>query len=308
MDRVCRRHRLHRQTLHHPGRSLHSHRAEHQNGSAYTDVSVTPGSLYYYVVTAANPAGISPVSWETGLSAGLPKPWVQQDTGAVNVQGSTEFDGHTFTLDGAGAGFGGTEDQFQFARQPMNGDGTIIARFVPQMSAMLSSLGLMMRESTAPDSPQVSLLITPQNRRNAESAGYLAQLQTRASAGAGTVIAAESPAFGQPYSDQGRMLGYCWLRLTRHGNIFTASYSPDGKDWTQLPETSLSLSPNLLVGLAVSSTNPRITTTVKFDNVNVTVKKMKLPILILGLMAAAGMRQDDPVPVTAIQYESPCES
>jgi hypothetical protein len=136
------------------------------------------------------------------------------------------------------------------------------------MSAMLSSVGVMMRESLAPDSPLAALLITAQNRRNAESAGYLAQFQTRASAGAATVVSAESPTFGQPYSDQGRMLGFCWLRLARHGNIFTASYSPDGKKWTPLPETSVPLKPNLLVGLAASSTNPKITTTVMFDNVS----------------------------------------
>ncbi|HXR06481.1 MAG TPA: hypothetical protein VN765_04065, partial [Candidatus Acidoferrum sp.] len=162
---------------------------------------------------------------------------------------------------------GGAEDQFQFASQPMTGDGVIIARFVPQMSAALSTVGVIMRESSAPASPCAALLIAPQNRRNSEKAGYLARLQTRASAGAAAVVAAESPRFGEPYSEEGRMLGYCWLRLSRAGNTFTASYSPDGQSWTQLPEISLPLKPALLAGLAASSTDPRITTTVMFDNV-----------------------------------------
>jgi hypothetical protein len=168
---------------------------------------------------------------------------------------------------------GGTEDEFQFAYEPMNGDGSIIGRFVPQMSALLSNVGLMMRESPAPGSAHATLLITPQNRRSGESPGYLARFQTRASSGAGTVMAGESPRFGQPYSDQGRMLGYCWLRLTRAGNTFTASYSPDGKEWTQIAETNLPLKPDLLAGLAASSTDPRITTTVMFDNVKETIEK-----------------------------------
>ena len=159
----------------------------------YTDAGVTPGAVYYYTATASNAAGESPDAWETGISAGPPAPWAQQDVGAVKVKGSTEFDGRTFTLEGAGAGFGGAEDQFQFAWHPMHGDGAITARFVPQMSAMLSSVGVMMREALAPGSPQASLLITPQNPRNPESPGYLARFQTRASAGAGAVAAGESP-------------------------------------------------------------------------------------------------------------------
>lgn len=239
----------------------------------YTDAGVAPGAVYYYVATARNAAGESAGAWETGISAGPPAPWAQQDVGAVKVKGSTEFDGRTFTLEGAGAGLGGTEDEFQFAYEPMNGDGSIIGRFVPQMSALLSNVGLMMRESPAPGSAHATLLITPQNRRSGESPGYLARFQTRASSGAGTVMAGESPRFGQPYSDQGRMLGYCWLRLTRAGNTFTASYSPDGKEWTQIAETNLPLKPDLLAGLAASSTDPRITTTVMFDNVKETIEK-----------------------------------
>jgi len=241
--------------------------ARNIKAASYTDASVVPGAVYYYVATASNAAGESGDAWETGICAGLPAPWTQQDVGPVMVNGSTQFDGSTFTIEGAGAGLAGTEDQFQFASQPMNGDGTIVARFVPQMSAALSTVGVMMRESRAPNSPFVALLITPQNRRNADSTGYLAQVQERASAGAATMVAAESAAFGQAHSDRGRMLDYCRLRLVRNGNAFAASFSPNGKAWTQLPEITLNLKPALLFGLAASSTNPRITTTVMFDDV-----------------------------------------
>lgn len=243
--------------------------ARHVETAAYTDAGVKPGTVNYYVAAARNAAGESADSWETGISAGPPRPWAAQDVGAVKVKGSTQFDGRTFTLNGAGAGLGGAEDQFQFASQPMSGDGAVMARFVPQMSAVLSTVGVMMRESSASDSPFAALLIAPQNRRNAESAGYLARLQTRAAAGAATGVAAESPRFGRPYSEEGRMLGCCWLRLGRAGNTFTASYSSDGKTWTQLPEITLPLKPDLLAGLAASSTDSRITTTVMFDNATV---------------------------------------
>jgi len=237
--------------------------------AAYTDAGVAPGTVNYYVATARNAAGESADSWETGVSAGPPAPWTAQDVGAANLKGSTQFDDRTFTLNGAGTGLGGAEDQFQFASQPMTGDGAVIARFVPQISAALSTVGVIMRESSAPGSPFAALLIAPQNRRSVESAGYLARFQTRASAGAATVVAAESPRLGQPYSEAGRILSYCWLRLSRAGNTFTASSSPDGNAWTRLAEITLPLKPDLLAGLAASSTDPRITTTVMFDNVTV---------------------------------------
>jgi hypothetical protein len=155
----------------------------------------------------------------------------------------------------------------------MDGDGTITVRFVPQMSGMLSEFGIIMRDSLAPDSPCAAVLIAPQNRRDAENPGYVARFQTRASAGATLSIAAESARFGEPFSEEGRMLGYCWLRLVRRGSVFSASYSSDGKTWTQLSDTQLDLKSRLLVGLAASSTNPRITTTVNFDNVQVSFDK-----------------------------------
>jgi hypothetical protein len=237
--------------------------------AAYTNAGIKPGTVNYYVVAARNAIGESADSWETGVSAGPPRPWAAQEIGLVNVTGSTEFDGRAFTLNSAGTGLDGPQDQFQFAWQTMIGDGAIIARFVPQMSATLSTVGVMMRDSSAPASPYAALLIAPQNRRNAESAGYVARFQTRFSGWAATAVAAESPRFGPPYSDEGRMLGCCWLRLARAGDTFTASYSPDGKTWTQLPEINLPFKPALFVGLAASSTDARITTTVMFDNVSV---------------------------------------
>ena len=45
---------------------------------------------------------------------------------------------------------------------PMTGDGTIIARYVPQLSSQYTKMGLMIRESLLANAAHASLLVTPQ--------------------------------------------------------------------------------------------------------------------------------------------------
>jgi regulation of enolase protein 1 (concanavalin A-like superfamily) len=60
-----------------------------------------------------------------------------------------------------------------------------------------------------------------------------------------------------------------WVRLTRAGNVITASVSTNGSTWTTVGSDSFSLPANVLVGLAVSSHTTSSTATGTFDNVNV---------------------------------------
>ena len=48
-------------------------------GAFYSDTKVESGKVYYYTVSASNPAGESPDAFETAICAGLPKPWSQRD-------------------------------------------------------------------------------------------------------------------------------------------------------------------------------------------------------------------------------------
>jgi hypothetical protein len=238
--------------------------------TTYTDTKVKSGEIYRYVISASNSAGESPNSYSTSICAGLPKPWAYQDVGAVSVAGDVNFDGNRFTLEGWGVDIGGTNDQFQFAFVPLNGDGAILARFVPQTSSQFSKFGLMMREASAADAANVALLISPEAGRNVEAPGWQAQLIVRKSAGAASTVRADSEKFSEPTVTFGRLTGNCWLKLERAGDTFTGSISSDGKTWTQVGAATVALKRKLFVGLPVCSRLAGITTTVMFDQVTVT--------------------------------------
>lgn len=144
--------------------------AQNVSATACVDTNITSGEIYHYEVSAANDFGESADSFPVSICAGLPEPWTHQDVGKVSVAGDANFNGELFTLEGAGQNIGGTNDEFQFAAAPMDGDCTMIARFVPQTSSQLSQFGLMLRESSAA-AANVSLLISPQAGGDIEAPG-----------------------------------------------------------------------------------------------------------------------------------------
>jgi hypothetical protein len=235
--------------------------------TTYTDAKVKSGEIYCYVLSAANSAGESPASFPVSICAGLPKPWTHQDVGAVSVAGAAHFDGSIFTLEGVGKNIGGTNDGFQFASLPVNGDGTIIARFVPQTSSQFSQFGLMLRASSGADA---ALLISPEAGRNVEAPGWQAQLLVRESAGVAATVRAASENFSEPRVTFGRLTGNCWLKLERSGDTVNGSISSDGKTWTQVGAATVALKQKLFIGLCAGSRIATVATTVMFDNVMVT--------------------------------------
>lgn len=243
--------------------------AQDLKAPTYTDTSVTAGTLYYYTVSATNTVGTSPDAFPFSICASLPSPWTHQDIGGVMVPGDTNYDGNTFTLEGEGSAIGGASDQLHLASVPLMGDGTIIARFVPQVSSQFSQFGLMIRAGLGADSAHVATLLTPEGGGNVEAPGWNVRLVTRATTGAETSIAATSPNLAAPYVTYGRLMEPCWLRLTRTGNTFTAAFSPDGTNWTSVGETTVSLTGHLQIGLCACSRLNGITTTVRFDHVTV---------------------------------------
>jgi hypothetical protein len=241
--------------------------------STYTDSKIEAGKVYYYVVSAANSAGESPDAFETGISAGLPALWKQRDVGQPAVAGQSSFDGRRFTMEGAGADIGGMNDQFQFACVPMNGDGVIMARYVPQVSSQFTKMGLMMRETLTAGSAQVSLLLGPEPGQQVEAPGWIVRLLARDAAGANATVRGISPNFSEPIVTNGRLTGGCWLKLERSGNTFTGSISSDGQTWTQVGAATNSLQNGLLAGVSVCSRLTKVTTLVLFDNVTILAKK-----------------------------------
>ena len=78
----------------------------------------------------------------------LPAAWLDQDVGAVGVQGSAGFSNGVFTVAGAGGGtFSTSADGFHYAYQPLSGDGTILARLVSVQGSSVLQVGVMIRET-----------------------------------------------------------------------------------------------------------------------------------------------------------------
>jgi len=237
---------------------------------AYTDSAVEAGVVYYYTATASNAAGESPVSLPAGICAGLPQPWRQRNLGGE--LGGTGFDGSSFQLVGVGKEIGGTNDQCQFAFVPLAGDGSVTARFVPQISSQLSQFGLMLRAALAGDAAQVSLLFAPRFvEAGLERPSWHVALLTRAAPGGAVGLA--GPDVAAPNVAYGRLTQPCWLRLERRGDRFVGSLSPDGQTWSVVSEARVTLGGTLWAGLTACSGLTQLSTLVQFEQVTVTTKR-----------------------------------
>jgi hypothetical protein len=182
----------------------------------------------------------------------LPGGLVTSDVGAVGgAVGSAGVVGASIAVTGAGADIWGTADAFRFVYLPLTGDGTVVARVTSvQRVADWTKAGVMMRESLSAGSPQAYMLV---------SANKGIAFQRRVSAnGASTSTGAGS----------GYMPGY--VRMTRIGSSFTASYSTDGSAWTTMGVETISMASTIYVGLAVTSHADGALATATFENVGVT--------------------------------------
>ncbi len=245
------------------------------SATTYTDNDVRSGEVYRYVVSASNAAGESSDSYPIAIAAGLPEPWAHQDIGNEAVKGSANFDGTQFTIAGAGADIGGTNDQCHFAFVPLEGDGVIIARFVPQTSSQFSRFGLMLRDGLTADAAQVALLLGSEPKDAIEAPAWNVRLTSRDSVGANTTLHRIGEQLSNPAVTHGRLTGFCWLKLERFGNTFSGSSSLDGKTWTPAGSATVALGKRVFAGLTVCSRLAGITTTVMFDHVTVTKRGPK---------------------------------
>jgi regulation of enolase protein 1 (concanavalin A-like superfamily) len=108
---------------------------------------------------------------------------------------------------------------------------------------------MMIRETLDPASPWVDMLITP---IGANFQGRTQTGSTNWNLGGPSVVA--------PY----------WLRITRHGDTFTGSSSPDGASWTVAGTATIAMPSQVFVGLAVVSHNNGVLDVATFDSVSAT--------------------------------------
>ena len=177
----------------------------------------------------------------------LPSPWASTDVGSPAVPGKSTYANGVYTVNGSGSDIWGTADQFQYAYQPLTGDGTIVAQVTSQAATdPWAKAGIMIKQSATAGAPYAMVAVTPGNGINME-------------------YSFDANIAGGSYS-----FPNAWLMLSRTGNVFTAYDSPNGTTWTEVGSTTITMTASATVGLFVSSHNTSELGTATFQNVTVT--------------------------------------
>jgi regulation of enolase protein 1 (concanavalin A-like superfamily) len=171
------------------------------------------------------------------------------DVGQVGVPGSVDVSNGVTTMNGSGADIWGTADAFNFFYQGLLGDGQIIARVTSlQDTNPYAKAGVMIRASTDPSAADVILDVLP---------GGSIEFMMRDATGDSTAFLA-----GASTSIP------VWLKLARSGPVITGSMSANGSAWSVVGTTTLSIAPDALIGLAVTSHDFGVLNTATFDNLS----------------------------------------
>lgn len=223
--------------------------------TSYLNTGLGNGTTYHYVVSSVNALGESADSASasaTPATLTLASPWQQADVGAVGATGSGGLANGSFFIQGAGADVWYAADELRFVYLNLTNDCSITAR-VPYVQNVIkySKAGVMIRETLATDSKHALVDVTPTTELGVE-------FIRRTTTGGGT-SADGSSGVTAPH----------WVRLTRVGDSFTAYRSADGVAWTQVGSpVTISMTPNVLVGLAVNSHQDGTLCQAWFDNVS----------------------------------------
>ncbi|WP_183580583.1 alginate lyase family protein [Mucilaginibacter sp. X5P1] len=236
--------------------------------SVYADHDAIHGKSYYYTVAAVNSAGQSGDAYPVGITSVLPVGWHLAALDTVK-QGYAAFDGSAFIIQGEGELTDSVHDSGQFLYRPLTGNGTIIARYVPQISSQLTSFGLTMRQGLEADAKQVSLLISPEASRQVEAPHWNLKLMLRNATESNALTAVNVPIEDEPIVTFSRLTGYCWLKLQRQYGKYSAYYSTDRITWKMIGTVSNSFDNQLYIGFFVASGMPGLATTVRLDQISV---------------------------------------
>ena len=180
----------------------------------------------------------------------LPSGWQSRDIGSVGQPGSASANSGVMTVNGAGGDIWGTADAFHYAYTALSGDGTITAEVASLTgSESWAKAGVMIRASTSTGAAHAMMVVSSSKglafqRRDRDGGSSL-----HTSGGSGTAPR--------------------WVRLSRKGNVVTASVSRDGSSWTTVGSDTIDLPATALVGLAVTSHDTGRLATGSFEQVKV---------------------------------------
>ena len=189
--------------------------------------------------TAPPPPGLCPNTWQCA------------DIGGATPPGGQDVVGGTWNVEGGGGDIWDVADEFRFAWRPINADGEASAKITSQTPTNAwAKAGVMIRKDTSAGSPFYAILLSPANGIVVESRDTQGALAVQRAGIVGT----------EPV----------YLRVSRAGTTFTAETSPNGVNWTAVPNSAAVL-PNLggaaFSGLAVTSHDTGQLSTVVFSAV-----------------------------------------
>jgi outer membrane protein assembly factor BamB len=206
---------------------------------------------------AGTPAAVTMDTVSTGVGAPpaptiCPSGWSCADIGFPTPQGSQSVSGGTWSILGSGSDIWFNFDQFRYVWQTLAADGVIAARVTSQSaSSPWAKAGVMLRQSTGPAAPFYALFVTP---------GTGTTVQLRPAQGA-SVVTVTSPGGSVP----------AYVQVARSGNVLCSYTSSDGVTWTVVPGScqAMGMTGSVLAGMAVTSHNVDVLSTVTFDSVGI---------------------------------------
>ena len=168
------------------------------------------------------------------MAFALPVPWLIKDIGGPLPATSDSYAAGLFSLLGSGAGVAGTNDQFHFVYQAIQGNADLIVQVLGVFSpGDIGTTGIMVRDSLEANAAIAFVGVTSERQ---------VSFRYRTFAGG---AAGASPASGAS--------GPLWLRLVRSGDLFTAYRSADRNTWVALGSQTIVMASRIYVGLPVSS-------------------------------------------------------
>ncbi len=201
---------------------------------------------------------------EATLTLTYPRDWTENGVNTLSIwfrgnpAGWVEDPAGTYTMNASGADIWGQADEFRYAWKQLSGVGSISAQVLSvENTDGWAKAGLMIRESLAPGSKFAFVFVSPTN-----GCRFQARLTTDADAIADdsvtTLQAIEAPQ---------------WVKLERNADgDFNAYNSDDGVTWSPLawnPRRVL-MSPNVYIGIALTSHNVNEMCRAEFSNVQTT--------------------------------------
>jgi len=173
------------------------------------------------------------------------------DVGQVTHAGSARFvrSSNEYQITGGGANIWGEKDAFQFLWKKSSGDFSLTTkiRWIRDGKNAHRKAGWMFRQSITPDSPYADAVVHGDG---------LTSLQFRKTKG------------GPTGEIQSLISSPDFIRLERHGNVFSLYISEDGKKFTPVGSVSVALTNPIYVGLIVCSHDDTTTETAIFSKVD----------------------------------------